>query len=82
MTKKEIDQIAEAIFKKLIVMQNELDQQQYNIIDHDFIVARIVELNVYKFDAVQNEEYEKASEIQKEITNLREQLNKIRNKLG
>jgi protein-arginine kinase activator protein McsA len=75
MTENQIEQLAELIFQKILAKQNEWEKQFYSKADRDFLIAEIVRLNIFKIEAVENEEYEKASEIQKEINKLRESLN-------
>lgn len=75
MTEEEIEQLAEAVFQKILAKQEEWENQFYIKADRDQLIADIVRLNVFKAEAVENEDYEKASEIQKEINKLRELLN-------
>jgi UDP-2,3-diacylglucosamine pyrophosphatase LpxH len=75
MTDDQIEQLAELVFQKLLAKQDEWEQQFYVKADRDHLISEIVRLNVFKMEAVNNEEYEKASEIQKEINKLREILN-------
>jgi protein-arginine kinase activator protein McsA len=75
MTEEQIEQLAELIFQKILAKQDEWEKQFYSKADRDFLIAEIVRLNIFKIEAVENEEYEKASEIQKEINKLRESLN-------
>jgi UDP-2,3-diacylglucosamine pyrophosphatase LpxH len=75
MTDDQIEQLAELVFQKLLAKQEEWEQQFYVKADRDHLISEIVRLNVFKMEAVNNEEYEKASEIQKEINKLREILN-------
>ena len=75
MTEEEIEQLAEAVFQKILAKQEEWENQFYIKADRDQLIADIVRLNVFKAEAVENEDYEKASEIQKEINKLRESLN-------
>jgi protein-arginine kinase activator protein McsA len=75
MTEDQIEQLAELIFQKILAKQDEWEKQFYSKADRDFLIAEIVRLNIFKIEAVENEEYEKASEIQKEINKLRESLN-------
>jgi protein-arginine kinase activator protein McsA len=75
MTEDQIEQLAEAVFRKILAKQEEWENQFYVKADRDFLIAEIVRLNVFKAEAVENEDYEKASEIQKEINKLRESLN-------
>jgi UDP-2,3-diacylglucosamine pyrophosphatase LpxH len=75
MTEDQIEQLAEAVFRKILAKQEEWENQFYVKADRDFLIAEIVRLNVLKIDAVESEDYERASEIQKEINKLRESLN-------
>jgi len=75
MTEEQIEQLAELIFQKILAKQDEWEKQFYSKADRDFLIAEIVRLNVLKIDAVESEDYERASEIQKEINKLRESLN-------
>ena len=75
MTEDQIEQLAEAVFQKILAKQDEWEKQFYVKADKDQLVADIVKLNVFKSEAVQSENYEKAAEIQKEINILRELLN-------
>lgn len=75
MTEGQIERLAELIFQKILAKQDEWEKQFYYKADRDFLIAEIVRLNIFKIEAVENEEYEKASEIQKEINKLRESLN-------
>ena len=75
MTEDEIERLAEAVFQKILSKQEEWEQQFYVNSDRDQLIADIVRLNVFKAEAVQSENYEKASELQKEINKLRELLN-------
>lgn len=75
MTEEEIERLAEAVFQKILSKQEEWEQQFYVNSDRDQLIADIVRLNVFKAEAVQSENYEKASELQKEINKLRELLN-------
>jgi UDP-2,3-diacylglucosamine pyrophosphatase LpxH len=75
MTEDQIEQLAEAVFQKILAKQEEWENQFYVKADRDFLIAEIVRLNVLKIDAVESEDYERASEIQKEINKLRESLN-------
>jgi len=75
MTENQIEQLAEAVFRKILAKQEEWENQFYVKADRDFLIAEIVRLNVLKMDAVESEDYERASEIQKEINKLRESLN-------
>ena len=75
MTEEQIERLAELVFQKLLAKQEEWDQQYNSKIDRNHLIAEIVRLNVVKMDFVNDEEYEKASEIQKEINKLRELLN-------
>jgi hypothetical protein len=75
MTEDQIEQLAEAVFRKILAKQEEWENQFYVKADRDFLIAEIVRLNVLKMDAVESEDYERASEIQKEINKLRESLN-------
>jgi hypothetical protein len=78
MTEDQIEQLAEAVFRKILAKQEEWENQFYVKADRDFLIAEIVRLNVLKIDAVESEDYERASEIQKEINKLRESLNNQR----
>ena len=78
MTEDQIEQLAEAVFRKILAKQEEWENQFYVKADRDFLIAEIVRLNVLKMDAVESEDYERASEIQKEINKLRESLNNQR----
>jgi protein-arginine kinase activator protein McsA len=75
MTEDQIEQLAKLIFQKILAKQDEWEKQFYSKADRDFLISEIVRLNIFKIEAVENEEYEKASEIQKEINKLRESLN-------
>ena len=75
MTEEQIEKLAEAVFQKILAKQEEWENQFYVKADRDFLIAEIVRLNIFKIEAVESEDYEKASEIQKEINKLRELLN-------
>ncbi len=75
MTEGQIERLAELVFQKILAKQDEWEKQFYSKVDRDFLIAEIVRLNVLKIDAVESEDYERASEIQKEINKLRESLN-------
>jgi protein-arginine kinase activator protein McsA len=78
MTEEQIEQIAEAVFQKILAKQDEWEKQFYSKADRDELIAEIVKLNIFKIEAVESEDYEKASEIQKQINKLRELLNNQR----
>jgi protein-arginine kinase activator protein McsA len=78
MTEEQIEQIAEAVFQKILAKQDEWEKQFYSKADRDELIAEIVKLNIFKIEAVESEDYEKASEIQKQINKLRESLNNQR----
>lgn len=75
MTEEQLERLAELIFQKLLAKQEEWDQQYNNKIDRNHLVAEIVRLNVVKMDLVNDERYEEAGKIQKEINKIREILN-------
>lgn len=75
MTEGQIERLAELVFQKILAKQEEWENQFYVKADRDQLIADIVRLNVFKAEAVESEDYEKASEIQKEINKLRELLN-------
>lgn len=75
MTEEQIERLAELVFQKILAKQEEWENQFYIKADRDHLIAEIVRLNIFKIEAVESEDYEKASEIQKEINKLRELLN-------
>jgi protein-arginine kinase activator protein McsA len=75
MTEDQLERLAELVFQKLLAKQEEWDQQYNNKIDRNHLVAEIVRLNVVKMDLVNDEQYEEAGKIQKEINKIREILN-------
>lgn len=82
MTEEQIEKIAELIFQKMLSKQDEWDRQNgyiyitdgEEITEVDAILAEIDALNLAKEKHISNENYEKASEIQKKINKLRENL--------
>jgi protein-arginine kinase activator protein McsA len=82
MIEEQIEQIAELIFQKMLSKQDEWDRQNgyiyitdgEEITEVDAILAEIDALNLAKDKHIANENYEKASEIQKKINKLRENL--------
>lgn len=75
MTEEQLERLAELVFQKLLAKQEEWDQQYHNKIDRNHLIAEIVRLNVVKMDLVNDEQYEEAGRIQKEINKIREILN-------
>ena len=75
MTEEQIERLAELVFQKLLAKQEEWDQQYNSKIDRNHLIAEIVRLNVVKMDLVNDEQYEEAGKIQKEINKIRELLN-------
>lgn len=76
MTNDQIEQLAELIFQKLLAMQDEWEEKYYASSDKEFLLSEVVRLNLVKMEAVENENYEMASETQKEINRIRELLKK------
>ncbi len=59
MTEEEIEQLAEAVFQKILAKQEEWENQFYIKADRDQLIADIVRLNVFKAEAVENEDYDR-----------------------
>lgn len=74
MTEDQIEQLAELIFQKLLAMQDVWEAEYYVTTDREFYLSEIVRLNLVKMEAVETENYEMASETQKEINRIRELL--------
>jgi protein-arginine kinase activator protein McsA len=83
MTDEQIERLAELIVQKMIVKQEEWERQNgyiyisdgEEITDNDVIMAEIDVLNISKAKCIEEEDYEKASEIQKKINKLRDSIN-------
>ena len=79
MTEKDIETLAELIFKKMLKKQSDWDNQFLHEIKskvgRDAIVIRIKQLKLMKLDLVKKEDYEQAHEVQKEIKKLESELN-------
>jgi hypothetical protein len=83
MTEEQIERLAELIVQKMIVKQEEWERQNgyiyisdgEEITDNDVIIAEIDVLNISKAKCIEEENYEKASEIQKKINKLRDSIN-------
>lgn len=75
MTEDQLEFIADSIFKRMLAKQEEWDKKFYAEADKDHLISEIVRLNLVKMDFVNNENYEAASKIQKEINKIREILN-------
>ena len=76
MTDQQIEQIAEAVFQKMLAKQEEWDKSSgYTATTaRESILAEIVALSLVKSDYLETENYEKAAEIQKEINKIRDSL--------
>jgi len=68
MTNEDCEKIAELVFQKMVAKQNEWDAQN--------IVQEMVRLTVLKAGYIDNEEYLKAAQVQKDIDNLKMSMNK------
>jgi protein-arginine kinase activator protein McsA len=68
MTNEDCEKIAELVFQKMVALQNEWDAQHS--------VQEIVRLTVLKAGYIDSEEYLKAAEVQKQIDNLKNSINK------
>jgi hypothetical protein len=93
MTDKEIEKIAELLFKKLIDFQNEFDNKPENISFHvydDFGNSNTVdELTFFKYELdrlkdlenkyIENENYEKAAIIKNKLDKIKIKINKLNN---
>ena len=76
MTEAQIELIAQSIFDKLIALQDNMERQYMYTSDNEAIIAEITALSLVKMDYIEIEDYEKASEIQKKINKLKNELNK------
>ena len=76
MTDKQVEQIAELVFQKMLKKQEEWDKSSgYTAITaRESILAEIVALSLVKSDYLETENYEKAAEIQEKINNLRDSM--------
>ena len=76
MTDKQIEQIAEAVFQKMLAKQEEWDKASgyISITARETILAEIVALNLVKADYLEAEQYEKMAEIQEKINKLKTSL--------
>jgi len=68
MTNEDCEKIAELVFQKMVAKQNEWDAQN--------IVQEMVRLTVLKAGYIDNEEYLKAAQVQKDIDDLKMSMNK------
>ena len=68
MTNEDCEKIAELVFQKMVALQNEWDAQNS--------VQEIVRLTVLKAGYIDSEKYLKAAEVQKQIDNLKNSINK------
>ena len=76
MTEAQIELIAQSIFDKLIALQDNMERRYMYTSDNEAIIAEITALSLVKMDYIEIEDYEKASEIQKKINKLKNELNK------
>jgi hypothetical protein len=76
MTDQQIEQIAEAVFQKMLAKQEEWDKSSGYISTtaRESILAEIVALSLVKSDYLETENYEKAAEIQEKINKLRDSM--------
>lgn len=76
MTDKQIEQLAELVFQKMLAKQAEWDKENGYIIttDREAILAEIVALSLVKADYIEVENYEEAHKIQEKIKKLRDSL--------
>ena len=76
MTEQQIEQIAEAVFQKMLAKQEEWDKNSGYIATtaRESILAEIVALNLVKSDYLAAEDYKKVDEIQKKINKLKSSL--------
>jgi protein-arginine kinase activator protein McsA len=76
MTDQQIEQIAEAVFQKMLAKQEEWDKSSGYISTtaRESILAEIVALSLVKADYIETENYEGASEVQKKINKLRDSM--------
>ena len=76
MTDKQIEQLAELVFQKMLAKQAEWDKENGYIIttDREAILAEIVALSLVKADYIEIENYEEAHKIQEKIKKLRDSL--------
>ena len=76
MTDKQIEQLAELVFQKMLAKQAEWDKENGYIIttDREAILAEIVALSLVKTDYIEVENYEAAHKIQEKIKKLRDSL--------
>jgi len=76
MTEQQIEQIAEAVFQKMLAKQEEWDKASGYIATtaRESILAEIVALNLVKSDYLAAEDYKKVDEIQKKINKLKSSL--------
>jgi hypothetical protein len=76
MTDQQIEQIAEAVFQKMLAKQEEWDKASGYISTtaRESILAEIVALSLVKADYLETEEYEKAHQVQEKIKKLRDSL--------
>jgi len=76
MTDQQIEQIAEAVFQKMLAKQEEWDKASGYIATtaRESILAEIVALNLVKSDYLAAEDYKKVDEIQKKINKLKSSL--------
>jgi hypothetical protein len=76
MTEGEIEMVAQLIFEKLIALQDDVERQYMYTSDNEAIIAEITALSLVKMDYIEVENYEGASEVQKKINKLRNELKK------
>ena len=76
MTDQQVEQIAEAVFQKMLAKQEEWDKASGYISTtaRESILAEIVALSLVKSDYLETENYEKAAEIQEKINKLRDSM--------
>lgn len=74
MTEDQIELLAELVFQKMLAKQKEWDKEFHKELDRDFLISEIVRLNLVKMEFVDIENYEGASETQKEINRIKKLL--------